>query len=320
MEIARYWARGEAEAVHPGGAPITLSIWRWSDSSQQDAQQRANVASQDAARRMETGSVAGGGQGYGYLDNPPREEIIEEITGEDGGTIATVTRNRMGSLILNTDGLMFIDVDTESAASEPSGGILSRLASLLSSVGRRRKKARVSSEFVVAHGRAGYAGDERSGQTPEGPTGRIAQAAAMFPADTFRLYQTAAGYRLMLVNRTVSPTSEECIKMLSSFDSDPLYLRLCEKQQCYRARLTPKHWRCEMNPPPFRFPFGNPAEEQVYEGWVKEYEETIEAYATCRLLQEFGPGQTHPELALLVQVHDMMCRSDVDPESVLGLA
>jgi hypothetical protein len=320
MKIARYWARGEAEAVHSGGAPITLSIWRWSDSSQQDAQQRANVASQDAARRMETGSVAEGGQGYGYLDNPPREEIIEEITGEDGGTIATVTRNRMGSLILNTDGLMFIDVDTESAASEPSGGVLSRLASLLSSVGRRRKKATVSSEFVVAHGRAGYAGDDRSGQTPEGPTGRIAQAAAMFPADTFRLYQTAAGYRLMLVNRTVSPTSEECIKMLSSFDSDPLYLRLCEKQQCYRARLTPKHWRCEMNPPPFRFPFSNPAEEQVYEGWVKEYEETIEAYTTCRFLQEFGPGQPHPELALLVQVHDMMCRSDVDPESVLGLA
>ena len=60
--------------------------------------------------------------------------------------------------------------------------------------------------------------------------------------------------------------------------------------------------------------------EQVYEGWVKEYEETIEAYITCRFLQELGPGQTHPELALLVQVHDMMSRSDVDPESVLGLA
>ena len=88
---------------------------------------------------METGSVAGG-HGYGYFDNPPREEIIEEITGEDGGTIATVTRNRMGSLILNTDGLMFIDVDTESASSEPSGGILSRLASLLNRFGSQKKE------------------------------------------------------------------------------------------------------------------------------------------------------------------------------------
>ncbi len=113
MKIARYWARGEAEAVQPGGAPITLSTWRWSDSSQQDAQQRATSAAQEAAQRMETGSAGEGGHGYGYLDNPPREEIIEEITGEDGGTIATVTRNRMGSLILNTDGLMFIDIDTE---------------------------------------------------------------------------------------------------------------------------------------------------------------------------------------------------------------
>ena len=318
MKIARYWARGEAVAVHSGGASMTLSIWRWSDSSQQDAQQRANTASQDAARRMETGSVAGGG--YGYLDNPPREEIIEEIAGDDGGTIATVTRNRMGSLILNTDSLMFIDVDTESAASEPSGGILSRLASLLSSVGRRGKKARVSSEFVVAHGRARYAGDEPSDQAPEGPTGRIAQAAAMFPDDTFRLYQTAAGYRVMMVNRSVSPTSDECKRVLSSVDSDPLYLRLCEKQECYRARLTPKHWRIEMDPPPGRFPLKNSAEELLYERWTAQYEEAIEAYTTCRFLQEFGPGPTHPELALLVQVHDMMSRSDVDPDSVLGLA
>jgi len=41
MKIARYWARGEAQAVCSDEAPIELSIWRWSDSSQQDAQQRA---------------------------------------------------------------------------------------------------------------------------------------------------------------------------------------------------------------------------------------------------------------------------------------
>ncbi len=318
MKIARYWAKGEAQAQRPDDASILLSIWRWSDASQHDAQQRANAAAEDAARRMESGSVPEGG--YGYLDNPPREEIIEEITGEDGSTIATVTRNRMGSLILNTDGLMFIDVDTESADSEPSGGILSRLASLLTGSGRRRKKAQVSSEFVVAHGRAGYAGDDAAGDVPEGPTGRIAQAAAMFPADSFRLYQTAAGYRLMLTNRTVSPTSDECKRILASFDADPLYSRLCEKQECFRARLTPKHWRCELPSPPCRFPLRNSSEERVYDEWITQYEQVIEPYATCKFLQEFGPGEKHPSLALLIQVHDMMSRVDVDPESVLGLA
>jgi hypothetical protein len=319
MKIARYWARGEAQAVCSDEAPIELSIWRWSDSSQQVAQQRATAAAEDAARRMETGSVAGG-HGYGYFDNPPREEIIEEITGEDGGTIATVTRNRMGSLILNTDGLMFIDVDTESASSEPSGGILSRLASLLTGSGRRRKKAQVSSEFMVAHGRAGYADDDAPGIVPEGPTGRIAQAAAMFPSDTFRLYQTAAGYCVMLINRPVSPTSEECKNVLSSFDADPLYVRLCEKQECFRARLTPKYWRCEMPRPPYRFSLKDSSEEQVYDEWITQYEQAIEPYVTCQFLKQFGPGETHPDLAILIRVHDMMSRADADPESVLGLA
>jgi len=320
MKIARYWAKGEAQSQRPDDSPILLSIWRWSDASQHDAQQRATAAAEDAAHRMETGSVVGEGHGYNYFANPPREEIIEEITGEDGSTIGTVTRNRMGSLILNTDGLMFIDVDTESAASKPSGGILSRLASLLTGSGRRRKKAQVSSEFVVADGRARYAGDDGVGDVPEGPTGRIAQAAAMFPTDTFRLYQTAAGYRLMLTNRTVSPTSDECKRILASFDADPLYARLCEKQECFRARLTPKHWRCELPTPPYRYPLRNSSEERVYDEWITQYEQVIEPYATCKFLQEFGPGEKHPSLALLIQVHDMMSRVDVDPESVLGLA
>lgn len=319
MKIARYWAKGEANAYRSDGVPISLSIWRWSDSSEQDAQQRASTAAQEAAHRMESGAAPEGG--YGYLDNPPREEILEEITGEDGQTIATVTRNSYGSLILNTDSMMFIDVDVESDSGfSASGGILSKLVSLLSGSGRRRKKAQVSSEFVIAHGRAGYAEDEAAMQVPEGPTGRIAQAAAMFPADTFRLYQTAAGYRIMLVNRPVSPTSDECKRILASFDADPLYARLCEKQECFRARLTPKHWRCELPGPPCRYPLRNASEERVYDEWITQYEQVIEPYATCQFLQQFGPGESHPELAILIQVHDMMSRVDVDPESVLELA
>ena len=318
MKIARYWATGEAVANRPESVSITLRIWRWSDSSQHDAEQRATAAAQDAARRMESGSELEGG--YSYLDQPPREEIVEEITGNDGDTIATVTRNSYGSLILNTAALVFIDIDEEAEAEEPGGGgLLARLKQLLITQGRRKRKAKVSSEFVLTHGGAEHSGGGTD-DTETALTARITRAAAMFPDDTFRLYQTAAGYRVVMVNRSISPTSDECKKLLSSFDADPLYLRLCEKQECFRARLTPKHWRCELPRPPNRFPRRRSQEEEAYEKWKVSYQEAIEAYATCWFLKELGPGETNPELAILVQVHDLLSRVDVDPESVLGLA
>ena len=63
MKIARYWAKGEANAYRSDGVPISLSIWRWSDSSEQDAQQRASTAAQEAAHRMESGAAPEGGYG-----------------------------------------------------------------------------------------------------------------------------------------------------------------------------------------------------------------------------------------------------------------
>ena len=73
---------------------------------------------------------------------------------------------------------------------------------------------------------------------------RIHAVVARHPGMGLRLYRTANGYRCLVTHRTYDPASQECRELLEALGSDPLYIRLCRGQHCFRARLTPKPWRC----------------------------------------------------------------------------
>ena len=48
--------------------------------------------------------------GYAYAERPLREELVEELE-HAGERTAAITRNSYGSLVLNTEGGMFVDID-----------------------------------------------------------------------------------------------------------------------------------------------------------------------------------------------------------------
>ena len=57
------------------------------------------------------------------------------------------------------------------------------------------------------------------------------------PGFGFRIYRTRAGFRLLVTSGTFDPSAAETLALLKEFGSDPLYIRLCKAQECFRARL-----------------------------------------------------------------------------------
>ena len=55
-----------------------------------------------------------------------------------------------------------------------------------------------------------------------------------------RVYETAHGFRLLVESQVLSPEGSVYQHLAKSLGCDSSYLHLCQQQNCYRARLTPK--------------------------------------------------------------------------------
>jgi hypothetical protein len=279
MKVARYWARETVEAIGPTGRRYEGSAWGWSASSFDEAQRRAR----ESARRLAQWLAADGvmpseSSQYMYsLDRPPREEIVQEFHDVAGEVSALITRNSYGSLVLNCRDLMFVDVDF--GPPQPAAwrkfkalfGVTAPPPNSEESVHDRLQ------QWCMAHADLGL-----------------------------RHYRTAAGFRVAITREPMRANGDETRRILEGLGSDPMYRRLCDAQQCFRARLTPKPWRMKLRMPPTRFPFADGAAEQQYRAWQKEYDETATHFATCRLIETYGPQESAPALAPLVHLHDAL--------------
>lgn len=202
---------------------------------------------------------------------PLREEILQVL-----GPGAILTRNRHGAVILNAAGLLFLDVDLPP---ENALGLLGRLF---------RKKDR-----------------------PEPALARLRDALrAAAPAVTFRLYRTAAGLRALAVDREWDPAGTEAQALMQRTGTDEAFARLCRSQKSFRARLTPKHWRCGCPKPPGDHPRSEESAKAEFAAWCQRYERAIEERATCRYLESVGSGPPLAQLAPLIQIHDRSTRCD----------
>ena len=114
MKIYRYWALGEAPVDSNDAVAGTVRAYGGSNDGLEDALRRASEIASRAATAIAQGKPAGR---YAYSDRALREEIVQEIDGDDTLS-AAITRNAYGSLVLNSSRVMFVDVDYF-----PSGGL-----------------------------------------------------------------------------------------------------------------------------------------------------------------------------------------------------
>lgn len=280
MNIPAYWSKATAEKADLKGHPVSFSCWRSSNHSHEDAYESALEAAQRALRALTAGRQL---DRYTYDSVPLREETVEKFTNSQGDVVAAVTRNAYGCLVLNADQMMFIDIDFPSVSfGESVRHLFARLFNKLAvpPVVRRESEARERlEEFLGNNHRWGV-----------------------------RLYRTFAGLRAVVTHDLFDPGAEAVLTVLRQVGADPLYVRLCKGQQCFRARLTPKPWRCGHTANCIAWPWENEDQQAQFRQWQSEYDKKHRSYATCRFLGSFGSEHVHSELAALIEVHDHLTR------------
>ncbi|MHC4885123.1 MAG: hypothetical protein ACYTGH_08575 [Planctomycetota bacterium] len=271
MRIPRYWAKGG----YPEGEADSFWAWGWSFTNLEEAKA---TALERAKRFFEAFHRNERLDAYEYPDSPLREEIVESV-GPEGEESILITRNRYGALILNCREICFVDVDI---TPPPSLGFIDSILLLFSAEKREARKKAGEDEVL----------------------NRIRDWHRKNTGTALRIYRTAAGFRLLFTDRTYEATGSETQSLFEALGSDPLYQRLTQKQECFRARLTPKPWRCGFHAPPNRYPWTDEGAEQAYRAWVQTYEERSRGYTVCRLVERLGSEELNEPMASVVALHD----------------
>jgi hypothetical protein len=246
--------------------------WQWSNDSPEHARLRADEKSRLLALRWERDETL---DRYAYGNGAIREEIVETIAGLGGEPTAIITRNLYGSLVLNTTAVMFIDIDFPPIHKR----------GLLSGLFRKRVEQEDNQKAALD---------------------KLDAWAATRRDLGMRAYRTCAGLRCLVTSHLFDPTDAQSIAMLESAGSDPLYIRLCQAQACFRARLTPKPWRAGAKVPPGRYPFASDEQVAKHRKWQADYDRAITHFSVCRLIRQIGVDETLPEVRPLLVVHDKL--------------
>lgn len=279
MRIPRFWHRAEGQ----GSKDYSFSAWGWSFKDIEEAKKNAlDRLNKIVAKYNKNETLK---KGY-YVENPLREEIIEELKHGDNA-IALLTRNRYGALVLNTGNVLFADIDFP----EKKQGTMGFWKAF----------------FATSRG---WAKPEYDPQAREQAMQRVREWMGKNATKSLRIYMTAGGLRLLFTDKLYDPKSEETLAIFEQLGTDPLYVKLTSQQECFRARLTPKPWRCEYFGPPSQFPFPDKLTEEKYRRWEKEYVDVCEDYSTCKLVGQFGTKSSIPEIELVINIHDKYCLNE----------
>lgn len=274
MRIPKYWAK---KSLQVSNHPVIqkISCWGYSEQSQSEAEKMAEERASKACDRLTQGLMP---DRYLYSDRPMREEIVEEKNIAENGISYVITRNSYGALVLNSSGVMFVDIDQENTP-----GLIDRL---LVMIGMKK---------LEKHGKI---------------FSSVNSWLSDNPSWGIRLYETFKGYRMIITHDTFDPTDRISLSRLEKMGADRLYIKLCTAQECFRARLTPKPWRMGLPVPPGQFPRVNQEDIDSFRNWLAEYERLSSGYSACRLIGHFGNSYTKDEVARIIEHHDLICKAD----------
>jgi hypothetical protein len=277
MKIPKYWAQASQSVQNPGGKWFKLSSWQWSDSSTDQATQSALARVKELVERVTRGETL---NRYSYGERPLREETIQSISASGRKELGVITRNAYGALVMNATGVMFVDIDFQNEV----------------------PTARLSAQLRKLSGKPAPSQEEREVE-------EVREWAAKNPDLGIRLYRTYGGLRGVITNELFDPKDEVAQGILRDLNSDSLYVKLCKDQECFRARLSPKPWRCGMEKPPSRFPWQDAQCESEYRSWEEKYKTASSRYDVCRVITQIGSTEVHPDVESILSVHDRWCCS-----------
>ncbi|WP_260260764.1 hypothetical protein [Vibrio intestinalis] len=268
MKFAKYWQKQRVSVDRKVFGNDHIMVWGASNESEQAAQQSA------ASRVFKMSAFIQGdfskGDDYDYWIDFVKEEIVDEVKSQAGETIAVLSRNNYGATILNTSHLVFGDIDVY----PPS--FTDRLMRVF---GRKIKDKSYYLSLIEKYQKA-------------------------HPHLAFRVYETHSGVRFILTNKRYAPNDDVIKRLFEALHVDPLYSRLCQQQECYRARMTPKPWRLNISRPTSRFPREDKSEQQAFQTWLSRYQSASSGYSVVKYMASFGSTRVDQETQIILDLHD----------------
>lgn len=191
-----------------------------------------------------------------------REHVFESL-----GERNVVTVNRYGALVLNTTEYTILDLDDYPF----------QFLDLFGATRGRARKELILERFRRRRLRHPSLGDD------------------------FRIYETTKGLRV-IGKRHLSPRDKGFRKTMAHLGVDTFYTFMCTRQDCYRARLTPKPYRL----PDFRtFRVRSPLDclTPEFQTWNQEYLRHSRSCSSTHFLEAIGSDfSTDP----VIQYHDRL--------------
>lgn len=321
MIVPEFWAEARRR-YRLGYRQLTLRRYGWSDASPDDARAMAEARADEAFRAVLAGQTVARREPkvpYNGADGLP---IREEVLARHGD--AVVTRNSYGARCLNTPDVLFADVDLPARLPAPFRVLFGVCALAVFGVVIAAWFTRPSwvaalttVAGVVVLSLLGLLADRLTrppAAAEPGARGRLARFVDEHPGWNVRLYRTPAGLRMLVTHQPFSPDDEVVAAFFRAVGADPVYVRMCRNQKCFRARLTAKPWRIgidkHLKPRPGVWPV-RPERLPDRTAWVTAYEARAAGFAACRFVEAIGSGAAHPKVAAVVALHDAECRANV---------
>jgi hypothetical protein len=277
MRIGTYWAQSQMHATDPRGEVYHRSFLRASFESQSDAQRIADEAAAQLKAQIERGVEPE--DWYLYSDRTHPEPIVEEILSDTDDRIGALSINGYGACIINTDRVVFIDIDVPRSRPKPTN-LLKRLF---------RKPDPIIPEDPA-----------------EDVLSKLESYCHLGQDLGARVYKTAAGLRVLLTGELLDPRDDRTHAFFEELGADPQYTNLCRVQSCFRARLTPKPVRLNIGWPPTKVRADrDPSAELI--AWEQDYHDESAGYAVCKLIVQIGADTQHPDIARIQSIHDEYC-------------
>jgi len=318
MIVPRYWSESKAKKI-VNGKIFTVKRFGWSDESESKAKEHADERLSQAleelqakgdVRRIDHKVSYNGAEGI-----PIREEVISKY-----GDVV-ISRNSYGALCLNTPDVLFADIDFEFDAPSKLSFITFLILAIFSAI-----FSFAASSWIVLLV-AGFLSAVFSTQIADSIHKRKVDKEGGFEqkalykvqsliddnADlNLHVYKTPNGLRVLFLNATYSPKSDEAIRFLGLLDSDKTYIQMCKNQNCFRARVSPKPWRVglgRLRPTPGVWPIKQEWMEERA-SWVQNYEQISQSYASCRFIKSVGSNQVDEKAEQVKQLHDELCQAN----------
>lgn len=258
MKLYKYWVKLEGK-IKIGNREQNTLVYGASNQSPEEAQQKANAKLQWIQQK-----ILGTATTDESYEVAIREEIIQRLDEHN-----VITRNRYGSLVLNSEKMLILDIDHAP---------ISFWSFLKGQIGKKWHKPKILN--------------------------LINRKIKNYPQLNFRVYETPKGYRVIVTGKEFSGADAEAQQIMKDFHVDYLYSLLCEKQNCFRARLSPKPHRIKVTSPKLLFP-RSPVEENTFQNWLKSYEEKADRYSSCKFIFATDKHSKNPA----IELHDRMTKA-----------